>query len=404
MIKNSDIYNQVILEIVAKVKDETNGIEKSDKLEYIENLLFESEYIDDIDAGDIYRLIDDILLRVNSKYGILEPLLNDEKINEIMVNGPFDIFIEKNGEISEAINRFLSEKELEDMIRLFASDVHREINEVNPIVDARLENGFRVNGVLKSVALNGPILTIRKFNKNSITMNQLIEFNTLTCDCANFLEKIVKSRYNIMISGSTSSGKTTFLNALAGFVDKEKERIIVIEDSAELKIENINNVVHMECKSSNSVGKGAVNMSMLIKTSLRMRPDRIIVGEVRGDEIKDMIQAMSTGHSGSMSTGHASSAMGMLNRLEAMYLMSLDIPLISIKKQIADSLEILIHLERDGKGRRKVVEVVELVDLENDDYITNVMYETSEEGVLVKTENDLKNDDKLKKWAQSDRL
>ena len=404
MIENSKLYRDIVGQLVLKIKETIIDLNDNEIIQFIEKSVFESEFIEDIGPGDINGIVDAIYLRVSSKYGILKPLLDDENINEIMVNGPYNIYIEKNGEIYQVPITFLSEKELEDMIRLFASDVRREVNEISPIVDARLDNGYRVNGVLKCVALNGPILTIRKFNKNSITMNQLVEFNALTKECAEFLEKIVKSRYNVMISGSTSSGKTTFLNALTGFVDEDRERIIVIEDSAELKIDSIKNVIHLECKNSNSVDKGLVNMSMLIKTSLRMRPDRLIVGEVRGEEIKDMIQAMSTGHAGSMSTGHAGSAKGMLNRLEAMYLMSLDIPLISIKKQIADSLEILIHLERGVNGIRRVNEIVELVGLSQNEYILNKIYVTDENGCLINTNNGITNDNKLKKWVNSDRL
>lgn len=397
MIRNSEIYKKAISEITLRVRESLRKNDDNDLEIHIEEELFKSEFIHDIYAGDITGLITEIKYRIESKYGILHPLLSDETINEIMVNGPENIFIEKNGRMELTSLSFLSERELEDMIRLFASDVHREINEVNPIVDARLESGYRVNGVLKNVALNGPILTIRKFNKNTITMDDLIRFDALDYECAQFLSIIVKARYNIMISGSTSSGKTTFLNALTGYVDKENERIIVIEDSAELKIDTIKNVVHMECRNSNSVGKGEVSMSKLIKTSLRMRPDRIIVGEVRGEEIKDMIQAMSTGHSGSMSTGHAGSSEGMLYRLEAMYLMSADIPLISIKKQISDSLEVLIHLERDKYGKRKVAEISELVGLNDDSYTLNKLYVLNDNGILIKTGNKLIRNRKLKR-------
>ncbi|MBK5253639.1 MAG: CpaF family protein [Peptostreptococcaceae bacterium] len=391
-------YRKELETFIDKIRKILGESEDDDVLGVIERELFSSEILHNISANDVNSFLENAYYRVKSKYGIIEPLLKDEEINEIMVNGPNDIFVEKKGKIIELPIAFLSEKELEDMIRIFASDVHREINEVNPIVDARLENGYRVNGVLKNVALNGPILTIRKFNKNSIRMEDLIEYKSITEECAEFLKTIVKARYNIMISGSTSSGKTTFLGALTGYINAEQERVIIIEDSAELKVEMLKNTVHMECKGANSLGKGEVTMAMLIKTSLRMRPDRIIVGEVRGEEIKDMIQAMSTGHSGSMSTGHSGSVLGMLNRLEALYLMNSDIPIMSVKRQIADALEILIHLERDSTGRRKVVEVAELVRLEGNEYILNQLFRETDKGKLNKTNNNLINDNKLRKW------
>lgn len=397
-------YRNELEMFISKIRSILGESEDEDLLEIIENEFFSSEILQKISANDVNSFIENAFYRVKSKYGIIEPLLKDEEINEIMVNGPNDIFVEKNGRIVELPMAFLSEKELEDMIRVFANDVHREINEVNPIVDARLENGYRVNGVLKNIALNGPILTIRKFNKNSITMKELVAFESLTNECAEFLKKMVKSRYSIMISGSTSSGKTTFLGALTGYINANQERVIIIEDSAELKVEMLKNAVHMECKGANSLGKGEVNMAKLIKTSLRMRPDRIIVGEVRGKEIKDMIQAMSTGHSGSMSTGHSGSVLGMLNRLEALYLMNSDIPIMSVKRQIADALEILVHLERNAIGKRKVVEVAELVGLDGDKYILNSLYKETEQGNLDKTDNDLINDKKLRKWSYSDKL
>ncbi|NLY82075.1 MAG: CpaF family protein [Clostridiales bacterium] len=397
-------YRYELEMFITKIRSILGERDDGDLLEIIESEFFGSEILQSISANDVNSFIENVFYRVKSKYGIIEPLLNDEEINEIMVNGPNDIFVEKNGRIVELPMAFLSEKELEDMIRVFASDVHREINEVNPIVDARLENGYRVNGVLKNIALNGPILTIRKFNKNSITMKELVAFESLTKECAEFLKKMVKARYSIMISGSTSSGKTTFLGALTGYINADQERVIIIEDSAELKVEMLKNAVHMECKGSNSLGKGEVNMAKLIKTSLRMRPDRIIVGEVRGKEIKDMIQAMSTGHSGSMSTGHSGSVLGMLNRLEALYLMNSDIPIMSVKRQIADALEILVHLERNAMGKRKVVEVAELVGLDGDKYILNSLFKESDYGNLDRTDNDLINDKKLRKWSYSDKL
>jgi pilus assembly protein cpaF len=363
-------------------------------LDLVENNVFENEYISIIDYCDISELITAIFLRVSSKYSILSTYLEDANINEIMANGPEHIFIEKNKKIVEVDNAFYSDDELEGLIRMFASDVHREINEANPIVDARLDNGYRVNGVLKNVALNGPILTIRKFTNDEITLDDLVNNGTMPRDCSEFLSRLVTAKYNFFISGGTSSGKTTFLNALSSSINSN-ERVIIIEDSAELKVSQIDNIVHMECRNANSVGKGRVSMEMLIKTSLRMRPDRIIVGEVRGREVIDMIQAMSTGHDGSMSTGHGNSIKGMLNRLETMYLMDTQIPIFSIKSQIANAIDIFVHLRRDSDGKRRLIEVAEMVGFDGENYMLNYIYSTDSDGKLIDTGNKLINRAKL---------
>jgi pilus assembly protein CpaF len=279
---------------------------------------------------------------------------------------------------------FTSTAELEEIIRMFASDVHREINEANPIVDARLPSGYRVNGVLKTVALNGPILTIRKFREKEIEMSELVGCASLPLECAQDLAALVRSGYNVFISGGTSSGKTTFLNALTAFIG-EKERVITIEDSAELVISHIENKVQMECRAANSIGKGEVNMTQLIRTSLRMRPDRIIVGEVRGKEVIDMIQAMNTGHDGSMSTGHGNSIKGMLNRLETMYLADSQVSVGSVRNQIANAIDIFVHLKRDSDGKRRVEEVAEMIGFNGNDYELNYLYKFSGDGHLRPT-------------------
>lgn len=399
MIKDITLkYGYIIDNLTAQIKknlSENNSyFDDKDLLFYTEDEFFNSKCISDIDINITGELINCIYRRVKNKYGILSELLMDEDINEIMVNGYKDIFIEKKRKIYHIDDAFTSEIELENLIRMFASDVHREVNEANPIVDARLENGYRVNGVLKVVALNGPILTIRKFDKESISMKRLVELKSLTKECSDYLSKLVKCGYNIFISGGTSSGKTTFLNALSENILPE-ERVILIEDSAELKIEHIRNIVHMECRGANSIGKGEVNMASLIKTSLRMRPDRIIVGEVRGKEVVDMIQAMNTGHSGSMSTGHGNSVKGMLNRLETMYLMDAQIPIKSIKSQIANAIEIYVHLARDKYGIRKVIEVVEMIGIEDDEYKLNYLFSRDSNDYLIRTENSLINNEKL---------
>lgn len=370
---------------------------------FIENRLFESNYVSRIEVSDIKYVIESVYERTCSKYGILTELLESEAVNEIMVNGPDDIYIEKERKIIPIDNAFTSELELEETIRMFATDVHREINEANPIVDARLKSGYRVNGVLTSVAINGPILTIRKFSNKEIELEDLIEYGSITTECASDLAVLVNAGYNIFISGGTSSGKTTFLNALASAIDPS-ERAIIIEDSAELKINNLKNKVHLECRNANSVGKGEVTMEHLIRTSLRMRPDRIIVGEVRGREVVDMIQAMNTGHEGSMSTGHGNSIKGMLNRLETMYLMDAQIPIYSVKSQISNAIDIFVHLKRDSNGHREVVEVAELYGFDGTDYIINYLYTTDAAGKLVRTEHHMKDRERLIRAGFGERI
>jgi len=319
---------------------------------------------------ELDELIQSTYLMTRGKLGILDPLAEDEDVTEIMVNGKDSIFYEKNGRIERYGLSFNTTEDLEEVMRNIAGSVHREINELNPIVDARLEDGSRVNGVYKNIALNGPILTIRKFSGKYITMDDLVGNGTVTDRQAEFLRALVESGYNLFISGGTSSGKTTLLNALSDYIPKE-ERVIVIEDSMELKLSHIENIVHMECRNANSRGKGLVTMADLIKTSLRMRPDRIIVGEVRGGEVVDMLQAMNTGHSGSMSTGHGNSTEGMLKRLESMYLMSVPLNVDAIRAQIAEGVDVLIHLERDRYGKRRIVEMKELLGYENGEFALN---------------------------------
>lgn len=353
-----------------------------------EDIFFKNCANSEVNISDVYDVIMNIYRRVVDKYGILSELLEDPSVNEIMVNGPWNIYVERDRKLEKIDDAFLSESELEETIRMLASDVHREINEANPIVDARLPSGYRVNGVLQTIAINGPILTIRKFADEEIDLERLVEYGSISEECCEDLKKYVRCGYNVFISGGTSSGKTTFLNALAGEIDPS-ERVIVIEDSAELKLAQIPNCVHMECRGANSVGKGEVSMQQLIKTSLRMRPDRIVVGEVRGREVVDMVQAMNTGHDGSMSTGHGNSIKGMLNRLETMYLMDAQIPMYSIKNQLANAIDIFVHLRRDSKSRRGVVEVAELVGFDGSDYILNYLYITDVHGELVPTGNSL---------------
>ncbi len=337
----------------------------------------ESEMENDEELDSVIRKI---TYMTRGKLGILDPLAEDEEISEIMVNGKDDIFYEKNGRVFRYDMEFETTEELEDVMRNIASRVHREINELNPIVDARLEDGSRVNGVYKNVAVNGPILTIRKFSDKYMTMEDLVSNGTMTEREAEFLTSLVACGYNLFISGGTSSGKTTLLNALSTAVP-ENERVIVIEDSMELKLSHIKNIVHMECRNANSKGKGMVTMSDLIKASLRMRPDRIIVGEVRGGEVAEMLQAMNTGHPGSMSTGHGNTVEGMLKRLEAMYLMSAALNIDAIREQISEGIDVMVHIRRDREGMRHIAEMKEILGYEHGRFILNDLMSEKSGGI-----------------------
>lgn len=304
---------------------------------------------------------------------LLQELVDDKDITEIMVNGAGDIFYEKYGHMCRWDKAFESNDKLEDVIQQIVAGANRQVNEASPIVDARLADGSRVNVVLKPVALNGPILTIRKFPEEPMSMTRLIRQGALTEEAAAFLEKIVRAKYNIFISGGTGTGKTTMLNALMGYVP-EDERVITIEDSAELQIHNITNLVKLEARNANADGEHQVSIRDLIKSAMRMRPDRIIVGEVRGAESVDMIQAMSSGHDGSISTGHSGSPEEMLSRLETMVLMGTDIPLTAIRKQIASAIDIIVQLERLRDKSRRVTEITEVVGCEDGEIRLNPLF------------------------------
>ncbi len=357
---------------VIKISDEKYSDESVKEM--IEGIVLEITRASGLSYKDKKEIIDIVFNSTRKDLDILQPYAEDEDVTEIMVNGPENIFIEKSGNIYRIKDKFSDREQLEEVIRRVAAKVHREINDMNPIVDVRLEDGSRVNAVYKNIALNGPILTIRKFPKKSIKMEDLIRFQTITPEAAEMLEKMVKGKFNIFISGGTSSGKTTFLNALSDYIPKE-ERIITIEDSAELKIENIENLVTMETKNANVQGKGEVTIRQLIKTSLRMRPDRIIVGEVRGAEALDMLQAMNTGHEGSLSTGHANSPEGMVSRLEAMVLSAAELPLDAIRKQIASAIDIIVHLGRLNDKTRRVLKITEIIGLKDGEIILNPLFE-----------------------------
>ncbi|MBP3477444.1 MAG: CpaF family protein [Lachnospiraceae bacterium] len=314
------------------------------------------------------------------KLDVLQELVDEPRITEIMINGPHNIFIEKDGRLYQSDLQFDSEEKLHNVIQQIVADCNRVVNEASPIVDARLSNGARVNVVLNPVALNGPIVTIRRFPDNPITMEDLISYGSVTSEVCVWLQKLVQAKYNIFISGGTGSGKTTFLNALSNYIPAE-ERIITIEDSAELQIRNIPNLVRMETRNVNVEGCQEITIRDLIKTSLRMRPDRIIVGEVRGGEAFDMMQCLNTGHDGSMSTGHANSSKDMLSRLENMILMGIEIPLNAIKQQIASGIDIIIHLGRLRDKSRKVLEIAEVIGYMEGEIVLKPLYYFTETGV-----------------------
>jgi pilus assembly protein CpaF len=321
-----------------------------------------------------------------------------------MINGPDNIFVEKNGRLQKLDKTFESSRRLEDIIQRIVGMAGREVNQSSPIVDTRLPDGSRVNVVLPPIALCGPTMTIRKFSKTPMTIAMLIRYGSITKEIAHKLELLVKAKYNIFISGGTGSGKTTFLNALSNYIPKD-ERVITIEDSAELQIVGIDNLVSMETRNANASGTGQITIKDLIKSSLRMRPERIIVGEVRGGEALDMLQAMNTGHDGSLSTGHANSTKDMLSRLETMVLQgAAGLPLEAIRQQIASAVDIIIHLSRLRDHSRKTMEICEVVEYKNGEIVLNPLYVFEEDenstlekvsGSLKRTKNPLVHDWKL---------
>jgi len=339
------------------------------------------------------EVAEQVFARMRRALSVLQPLADDAAVTEIMVNGKDCVFVERDGRLLRTDVCFETTEELEDVIRRIAAQVHREVNELSPVLDARLLDGSRINAVYKNIAIGGPALTIRRFPAARITMDTLIAYGSITKEAAAFLAGLVRSAYNIFVSGGTSSGKTTFLNALAGFIPKD-ERIVTIEDTAELQIRDIENIVRLECRGANAQGRGEITMRQLIKSSLRMRPNRIIVGEVRGEEVQDMIQAMNTGHDGSLSTGHGNSPRGMLYRLEAMYLQAADFPLEAIRRQIAEGIDILVHLGRLPGGARAVMEIAEVLGVTDGEIGLRTLYRwTADEGLVRRAE--LMNREKL---------
>lgn len=383
--------------------DLSNSISDEDLRLHIEEIVFKYSEQSYLATQDKIELVNKIFNSLRG-YDILQPLIDDKDITEIMVNSFDEIFIEKDGVINQLPIKFESQERLEDIIQSIVAKVNRVVNEFSPIVDARLKDGSRVNVVLPPIALKGPSMTIRKFPDNPLTIEDLINKEAITIEAAELLKKLVVSKYNIFISGGTGSGKTTFLNALSNFIPQD-ERIITIEDSAELQIKSIPNLIRLEKRNPNTEGKGEITISDLIRTSLRMRPNRIIVGEVRGSEALDMLQAMNTGHEGSLSTGHANSVADMLSRLETMVLSGANLPIEVIRKQISSAIDILIHLARMRDNSRRVVEISEVIGVKNGDVELNTLFRFVELGEsadgkvignLVATENKLQNTIKLK--------
>ena len=384
-----------------KVREESRsaihgtGITISDDEAYeiIEDIALKEWEKQPLSVEELRNAIKVVFYSLRCELDVLTPLIEDESVTEIMVNGYKNIYIERDGKVEPVNVVFDSVESLEEVIRRIAARVHREINERSPILDARLESGARVNAVYKNIALGGPSLSIRKFPETALDMNRLIESGTITEEAAMFLSTIVRAGYNVFVSGGTSSGKTTFLNVLSEYIP-EDQRVVLIEDSAELQLRNISNLVRLECRNANIQGKGEINMDTLIRTSLRMRPDWIIVGEIRGEECSSMLQAMNTGHSG-MSTGHANSIKGMLSRMEAMYLQKTSFPIESVRAQIAQGIDFIVHMGRiSGKGR-KVLEIAEIQGFENNKYLINSIFNFKIDRGLIPTGNEIANREKL---------
>ena len=385
-------YTTRIREIMNR---QTETLTDAKALALIEEYVFRRPKAGSCSSRQNSALIRRLYLTLRKELSILQPLADDPEVTEIMVNGTDRIFVERGGHLERTGLAFDSVSDLEELIRRIAAGVHREINELHPIVDARLSDGSRVNAVFGGVALDGPVLTIRKFPESRpLEMSDLIASGSIRPEAARLMQRLVQARYNCFISGGTSSGKTTFLNVLSRCIPPG-ERLVTIEDSAELRIDHIENIVRLECRNANVQGKGAVDMSLLVRNSLRMRPDRIIVGEVRGSEVIHMIQAMNTGHDGSMSTGHANSVAGMLKRLEAMFLEAADIPVDAIRSQIAEGIDIIVHMSRLRDGRRRVSEIAELGRVEDGYIQTNLLYRY-DTGL---TGNPLIHQEKLRAWC-----
>lgn len=380
------------------------GIEWTDTqiLEKIDDLVLMHTRRSCLTVGEKESLRKELFYSVR-KLDILQELLDDDQVTEIMVNGYEKIFLEKNGKRMRWDRKFVSKEKLEDVIQQIAGKCNRVINENSPIVDARLENGSRVNGVVYPVALEGPVLTIRRFPDEPITMEWLLKQKSITKEAAEFLEKAVAAGYSILIGGGTSSGKTTFLNALSNYIPKD-ERIITIEDSAELQIQGIDNLVRLETKPANMEGNKEITIRDLIRTALRMAPDRIVVGEIRGAEAIDLLQAWNTGHSGSLGTAHANSTRDMISRVETMVLMGMALPLEAVRRQIASGIDLLVHLGRRKDKTRKVLEITEILGYEEGEVKMQTLFQWEREQECLCKVNELYHKEKMENlvWNEAE--
>ncbi len=397
--KAQEDIRKKILENINLTKTEDDMLE--DQVREEVDRYFSGKYVS---IEDKALLVDQIFSAIRG-FGLLDTIINDSTVTEVMINGPNEIFIEKSGKLMRMEERFESEENLLDIVQRIVALAGREVNQANPIVDTRLRDGSRVNVVLRPISLKGPIVTIRKFSKEPMTVERLIQYGSITPQIADVLKLLVKAKYNIFICGGTGSGKTTFLNAISNFIPSD-DRVITIEDSAELQIANVDNLVSLETRNANTAGAGAITIRDLIKSALRMRPDRIVVGEVRGAEALDMLQAMNTGHDGSLSTGHANSTRDMLSRLETMVLTGAEgLPLDAVRQQIASAVDIIVHLSRLRDHSRKTMEITEVVKYEEGKIQLNPLYVFQEDerstvdkvvGTLKRTGNPMMNDFKLR--------
>lgn len=367
-----EIKKRLINDVALRLECQDDNSEEAIRacaMELLENYL-DGEYMTVKEKKEVANHVVNNIKRL----GVLQPILDDPSVTEVMINGPDCIFVERAGRLYKLPDHFENNKQLEDIIQKIVSNVNRTVDSLHPICDARLLDGSRVNIVLPPIALNGATVTIRRFPEKVINFEDLISWGAITREAALFLESCVKAKCNIFVSGGTGSGKTTFLNALSNFIP-EDERVITIEDSAELQIQRVQNLVRLETRQANTEGKGEIPMRELIKSSLRMRPERIVVGEVRGAEALDMLQAMNTGHDGSLSTGHANSPADMLSRLETMVLTGANFPIEAIRQQIGSAIDLIVHLGRLSDKSRKVLDIVELVGYENGKYIINPLFQ-----------------------------
>lgn len=378
---NHDKLTRCQAELKSWVLSRLDGLEEirdREVLELIDGAILERgrmDYLSLEEKGMLRRELFNSLRKLD----VIQELVDADDVTEIMINGAGHIFVERNGALSEWDRQFETEEKLWDVIQRIVSRTNRIVNETTPIVDARLEDGSRVNVVLPPIAIDGPVVTIRRFPREPITMERLLKLGSIDERTADFLAELVRRRYNVFISGGTGSGKTTFLNVLSEFIPKE-ERIITIEDAAELQIRGIPNLVRLETRNANFGGKNEIGMRELIRTALRMRPDRIIIGETRGAECAELLQAMNTGHAGSLSTGHANSARDMLTRMEMMVLMGLEVPLTAIQRQIATAIDVVVHLGRLRDGSRRVLEVTEVEGLRDGEFVLNPLVSFVPEG------------------------